>query len=288
MSAEGLSFAGLFLMFALGLRHGLDPDHIACIDGLTWHALNHSHAHAGWIGTLFALGHGLLVTLIAVVVSKLAMHFDPPGFVVTVFGWIPTLLLIMVGCLNLRLLLRTDRAYAPIGWKMSLIPARLRQQTSAWSVVVIGVLFATVFDTATQAAAWGYVASNKNGGAWAALLAGMTFTAGMMVTDTLDGRIICRIGRGIENPEAGRRVRRTLGWLIVAISFGVAVYNVTKVLSPEVELDDMAFSFTGAALVVVMLGIWAWSAKRTGCARTSVMPGLRKDAPPPPLTSRTS
>ena len=35
MSAEWLSVSGLVLMFALGLRHGLDPDHIACIDGLT-------------------------------------------------------------------------------------------------------------------------------------------------------------------------------------------------------------------------------------------------------------
>lgn len=82
-----------------------------------------------------------------------------------------------------------------------------------------------------------------------------------MVTDRLDGRIICRIGRGIDNPEAGRRVRRTLGWLIVAISFGVAAYKVAKVLLPEVKLDDMAFSFAGAALVAVMLVIWAWSAR---------------------------
>ena len=110
----------------------------------------------------------------------------------------------------------------------------------------------------------------------------------MMVTDTLDGRIICRIGRGIKNPEAGRRVRRTLGWLIVAISFGVAVYNVAKVLLPEVELDDMAFSFAGAALVVVMLGIWAWSARRARGAKAAAMPGLREDAPPTPLPSRTS
>ncbi|MDM0040332.1 hypothetical protein QTH89_10870 [Variovorax sp. J22G21] len=272
MSGDLVSVSGLMLMFVLGLRHGLDPDHIACIDGLTWRALNHSHSHAGWIGTLFALGHGLLVTLIAVVVSKLALHFDPPGFVAAILEWIPTALLVVVGCLNLRLLLRKGDAYAPTGWKMSLIPARLRQQTSAWSVVVIGVLFATVFDTATQAAAWGYVASNKSGGAWAALLAGLTFTAGMMVTDTLDGRIICRIGRGIDNPEAGRRVRRTLGWLIVAISFGVALYNVAKVLFPVVELDDMAFSLTGAALVLVMLGIWAWGARR---ARASLLMQLR-------------
>jgi hypothetical protein len=30
--------AGLALMRVLGLGHGLDPDHIACIDGLTWRA----------------------------------------------------------------------------------------------------------------------------------------------------------------------------------------------------------------------------------------------------------
>ena len=35
MQAELISYSGLVLMFVLGLRHGLDPDHIACIDGLT-------------------------------------------------------------------------------------------------------------------------------------------------------------------------------------------------------------------------------------------------------------
>jgi high-affinity nickel-transport protein len=261
MTTELISLSGLFLMFVLGLRHGLDPDHIACIDGLTWRAINHSHRHAGWIGTLFALGHGLLVTVIAVVVSRLALHFEPPALAVQIFGWVPTALLLVVGVLNLRLLLRRDGAYAPMGWKMSLIPGRLRRQSSAWSVIVIGVLFATVFDTATQAAAWGYVASNKGGGSWAALLAGMTFTAGMMVTDTLDGRIVCRIGRGLDGVESARRVRRTLGWLIVAISFGVALYNIAKAWLPQVELDDLAFSLTGGTLVLVMLAIWGWSVR---------------------------
>jgi hypothetical protein len=41
MDTDLVSFSGLVLMFVLGLRHGLDPDHIACIDGLTWRALRH-------------------------------------------------------------------------------------------------------------------------------------------------------------------------------------------------------------------------------------------------------
>ena len=57
-------------MLVLGLRHGLDPDHIACIDRLTWRAMQHGRHHGPWVGTLFAIGHGLLVTIVAVVFSE--------------------------------------------------------------------------------------------------------------------------------------------------------------------------------------------------------------------------
>lgn len=258
MEAELISFSGLVLMFVLGLRHGLDPDHIACIDGLTWRALNHEHQHAHWIGTLFAIGHGLLVTGIAVGVSQLTHSVSVPETVVTIFGWIPTALLLLVGTLNLRLLLRRDASFAPTGWKLKLIPQRLRNHSSPWAVVVIGVLFATVFDTATQASAWGYVASNKGGGLLAAFLAGLVFTLGMVITDTLDGRLICRISRGTDGQAAGRRFRRMLGWLIVAISYGVATYNIGKAWIPAIELDDLAFSLIGFSLIAVMFLIWAW------------------------------
>ena len=272
METELLSFSGLVLMFVLGLRHGLDPDHIACIDGLTWRALNHEHQHAHWIGTLFAIGHGLLVTGIAVGVSQFTRSLSVPDMVVTVFGWIPTALLLLVGTLNLRLLMRKDPSYVPTGWKLRLIPQRLRNHSSPWAVVVIGVLFATVFDTATQASAWGYVASNKGGGLMAAFLAGIVFTLGMVITDTLDGRLICRISRGTDGQAAGRRFRRTLGWLIVAISYGVAAYNVGKALIPAIELDEVAFSVTGFALMAVMFVIWAWVWRERRLLRHGVRP----------------
>jgi high-affinity nickel-transport protein len=263
MAAEMFSFSGLILMFVLGLRHGLDPDHIACIDGLTWRALSHAHdGHARWIGTLFAIGHGLLVTSIAVGVSRLARTVAVPDTVVQVFGWIPTALLLLVGTLNLRLLRRRDASFTPTGWKLRLIPQRLRDHSSPWAVVLIGVLFATVFDTATQASAWGYVASNKGGGMLAALGAGLVFTAGMIITDTLDGRLICRINRSTDGQAIGRRYRRALGWLIVGISYGVAAYNIVKALVPAIELDEVAYSLAGFSLVLVMIVILVWSGRR--------------------------
>jgi high-affinity nickel-transport protein len=258
MNTDLLAPSGLLLMFVLGLRHGLDPDHIACIDSLTWRALGHSHPHAGWVGTLFAVGHGLVVTGIAVLVGRVAPGVTLPAALVRFFDWVPTGLLVLVGVLNLRLLLRPDGVYAPTGWRSALIPRTLRGR-GAWSVVVIGVLFATVFDTATQAAAWGYVASSKDGGAWHALVAGLTFTAGMVLTDTVDGRIVCRIGRSLNGPAAAQKVRRVLGALVVAISFGVALYNIAKALLPGIELGDLAFSLVGGALVVLMLALSVWS-----------------------------
>lgn len=99
MDSELLSMTGLLLMFILGLRH--DPDHIACIDGLTWRALNHNHRNAPWVGTLFAVAHGLLVTVIAVGVSQLSQKVSVSDSVVQVFQWISTGLLVLVGSLNL-------------------------------------------------------------------------------------------------------------------------------------------------------------------------------------------
>jgi high-affinity nickel-transport protein len=258
MTTEIVSFTGFLLMFVLGLRHGLDPDHIACIDGLTWRTIEHDTRLAPWVGTLFALGHGLLVTVIAAGVSQLTHSVPIPDRVVEVFNWLPTALLIMVGTLNLRLLLRAGGAYQPTGWKMKLIPARLRNHSNPLAIVLIGVLFATVFDTATQASAWGYVATSK-GGIMAALSAGLLFTAGMLITDTLDSRLLCRIARRADGAEMSRRYRRNVGWLIVCLSYGVAGYNVAKAAMPEIEIDDTAYSLAGLLLLMILIAMWMWS-----------------------------
>lgn len=270
MHSEWISFTGLVLMFTLGLRHGLDPDHIACIDGLTWRALNHEQRHAHWIGTLFAIGHGLLVTTIAAGVSQIAHTVSVPDTVISVFNWVPTGLLLFVGCLNLKMLLENRQNFKPSGWKIKLIPHKLRNHTSPWAVVAIGVLFATVFDTATQASAWGYVAST-NGGLNAALASGIVFTLGMVITDTLDGRLICYVSRSTNAEMLGNRYRRILGWIIVALSFGVAGYNLLTAVIPQVELDDAAFSLTGAGLMAIMVVLLIWL-RYVQRKRTAVMP----------------
>ena len=49
----------LVLAFALGIRHGTDPDHLTAIDGLSRIRPRSTN------GVFFALGHGAIVTVLA-------------------------------------------------------------------------------------------------------------------------------------------------------------------------------------------------------------------------------
>src|SRR5258706_7038267 len=54
------------VVFLLGLKHGLDPDHLAAIDGLTRFNASRRPLLSRWPGLLFSAGHGVVVTAGAV------------------------------------------------------------------------------------------------------------------------------------------------------------------------------------------------------------------------------
>jgi high-affinity nickel-transport protein len=72
------SLSSLLLLFFLGLRYGLDQDHVAYMDGSSWRALNDNPKSALRVGPPFALGHGLLVTAIAIGVSLVTQQLSAP------------------------------------------------------------------------------------------------------------------------------------------------------------------------------------------------------------------
>jgi high-affinity nickel-transport protein len=274
MPSQIISESGLLLVLLLGLRHGLDPDHIACIDGLTWRAMQHGRRHGPWVGTLFAIGHGLLVTIIAVAVSQMGRVFNVPEGLAQLLQWAPTALLLLVAFLNLRPLLASPQS-APVNFKLRMMPAWLSNHAAPWGVVLTGALFAAMFDTVTQASAWGYVAGAADNRVLAALVAGMVFTLGMGITDTIDGRLLWRIGRATGRQQMAQKFRRILGWLVVAISCGVAAYNIGVALAPRLELDDAAFSAAGFSLVAVVAAMplmWSFHQRRLrrAASRSSV------------------
>src|SRR2546427_5991794 len=60
------------LVFVLGLKHGLDPDHLVAIDGFT------RSSRSRWCGLFFSLGHGVVVTLVGVAVALIATEWQAP------------------------------------------------------------------------------------------------------------------------------------------------------------------------------------------------------------------
>ncbi len=250
MAPEITSLYGVLLMLALGIRHGLDPDHIAIIDAMAYRCLERRPAVAPWVGTLFALGHGLTVTALAVLLSVITADFALAPAVIALLDWMPVLLLFGVGSCNLHALLASG-PYTPRGWKQHAMPKRLQRSEHPVSIFMVGVLFALVFDTATHAAAWGSVASGQAG--WPmALVVGLAFTAGMALTDTLDGRMVCRLMRQCD--AAGvQRYRRRVGWTVVALAYGVVGYSVASHLYPPMALNDASLSGAGVAMVALLL-----------------------------------
>lgn len=74
---ENLSL--IFFVFVLGLRHGLDADHLAFIDGQTRYNWRMGSPVARWVGTLFAFGHGGVVAIIAVILGMVMNDFYISG-----------------------------------------------------------------------------------------------------------------------------------------------------------------------------------------------------------------
>ena len=60
------------LVFVLGLKHGLDPDHLVAIDGFT-RSSNRAEMRR-WCGLFFSLGHGAVVTLVGVYLARVPAY----------------------------------------------------------------------------------------------------------------------------------------------------------------------------------------------------------------------
>jgi high-affinity nickel-transport protein len=221
-AVEALPASGLALFFVLGLRHGVEPDHIAAIDGMTLRALDRHEPHAPWTGSLFALGHGAAVAVLALAVSLLAASFTLPPLLAAITDWLPIALLALLGVWNLRALLAPG-AYRPASVRMRLMPAALRERTDLWSTVAIGLLFALVIDTLAHVSAWSVFATNR-GGWWAGLVAGLLFSGGMLIASTASSQLLCRVLGSARTDAATARFRRGIGWFVVILSFAVVLH----------------------------------------------------------------
>lgn len=270
MISADLPISGLTLFFLLGLRHGVEPDHIAAIDGMTLRALDRHEKHAPWTGTLFALGHGVAVGAIALAVSLLAASFRLPDGLVAIVNWVPVVLLLMLGLWNLRALLAPG-TYTPSSLRMRLVPSRLRERTDAVSTVAIGLLFALVVDTIAHVSAWSVFATHRGG--WpAGLAAGLLFSLGMLATTTIDSQLLCRVLRSASAETVALRYRRLVGWFVVILSFAVALQAAASLLAGGWSLFEEWAEWIGLASILLLPLLW-WRRRRAKAAAVAAVAG---------------
>lgn len=241
-----------FTVYALGLRHGADPDHLAAIDNVTRNSMERAPRFSRFVGTLFAGGHTVMVLAIAAIVGYLGTRFSAHGALIETIGtWISIVVLLAISAMNLRQLAsgQNDRVY---GVKNRLLPRALREGTSPWIAVPIGLLFGFGFETSSQIATYA-VAFAADAGVTGALIVGSTFCVGMICTDTLDSLFIHRI----VSYRSGSLplVTRVWIWSVTLFAVAVAAYELAQVLGWKPPVSDLTVSI---GLVSALCAVFVW------------------------------
>jgi nickel/cobalt transporter (NiCoT) family protein len=214
---SGVTIIGL----ALGMRHGTDPDHLAAIDGLARIRPRSTN------GIYFALGHGLVVMLLAVGIGHLLAER---------FAFVGPWTLLAIGAVNLWRLLRGVPPPSPPKRPVIAQP------------FVLGMLLAAGFETASQLSTL-ILAGQDN--PW---ILGVAFSSGMVLVDGLDGYLAASTQRLSTIGQTQARIAsKALGILVVIFSFGLGGAELLGV-----ELDGIAFPL-GLCLFVTVIGIRYWA-----------------------------
>jgi high-affinity nickel-transport protein len=256
---------GAFTVFALGLRHGADPDHLAAIDNLTRNSIDERPWLSRFCGALFAGGHSVMVLAIAALVGLLGTHLGRYGAQIEAAGtWISIVVLVLIAVLNLRQLRAGSTRLA--GVKTRLMPRFLREATSPWLAVPVGLLFGFGFETSSQVATYA-VAFGVNAGIAGALFVGATFCLGMLCTDTLDSVLVHRLVSDRSSLQFS--TMRVWIWSVTLVALTVAAYELAQVLGWQSPLPDI---YVSAAIVTSLILVFAYVFSRTRNERSIPVP----------------
>lgn len=248
MNSDLLSIAAL--AFVLGIRHGLDADHLACIDAITRHNSLSKPALSRYCGVLFSLGHGIVVLLIAAFVGSAAVSLYVPGWVADCGSIISISCLILLGVVNILALIHVpeDEPVQLIGIKTGALGS-LQKVGSPLAVMVVGLLFAISFDTISQAALFAVLGS-KYGGLSNALILGALFVFGMLLVDGINGFWISRVFAGAN--QMANRASRIMALLVGLFSLSIAGLGIAKCFCGDIELLSERYQLQlGLSLVAI-------------------------------------
>jgi high-affinity nickel-transport protein len=186
MLAELAGLAGVALV--LGIRHGLDADHLATVDALTRTHAQRGSGRAESSGLLFSAGHGIAVIAAATTIAALGQRAASPAWLQGSGSYIAVSALITLGSFNLWAALRASpgRSHSPISIKRWLALRLGGHLGGPFGIMGLGGLFAVSFDALAVATLFA-ASANALGTVWVASALGAIFALGMSTVDGLAG-----------------------------------------------------------------------------------------------------
>jgi high-affinity nickel-transport protein len=198
------------VIYALGLRHAVDADHIAAIDNVTRKLMQMKQRPVS-VGFFFALGHSLIVFVVAGIVAATAsalsrfQSFEDFGGIVSTLC--SALFLLAIAAMNIVIFASIYKSYRRVraggtyvdedldvllnnrGVLARLFRPLFKLVTKSRHMLLLGFLFGLGFDTATEVAMFGVAAAQAARGIpiEAILVFPVLFAAGMSLVDTTDG-----------------------------------------------------------------------------------------------------
>ncbi|GEM_PF-221309 len=248
---EWLSLLGM--VYTLGLKHGMDPDHLATIDGIARTNASRNEQLARWSGFLFSAGHGGIVILLAIGVSVINRQWQTPAWLDTLGAGISVGFLYALGLVNLYsvLVAPANEVVAAAGLKSRLL-GRFAQISHPALIVAVGALFALSFDTLSLVALFSLAASSMSGLGYSVLLAG-AFMLGMMTTDGVNGFWVAKLVT-----RADRRAlvaSRAMGFAIAGLSLLVGSYGLARFFFPAMASSTAESQLLLGCAAVAIIGL---------------------------------
>ncbi|HXT36515.1 MAG TPA: HoxN/HupN/NixA family nickel/cobalt transporter [Chloroflexota bacterium] len=196
--------------YGFGLRHAVDPDHIAAIDNTTRKLMQDGKRPVG-VGFFFSLGHSTVVfflsVLVAVSASLVKSHLKGWQSTGSQIGtWVSGSFLLLIAAINLIVLIDIFKTWRVVvrggtydqesledylnnrGLLARLFKPLLKVVSESWNMYPIGLLFGLGFDTASEVGLLGMSATASQNGMpiWYILVLPLLFVAGMALVDTTD------------------------------------------------------------------------------------------------------
>jgi nickel/cobalt transporter (NiCoT) family protein len=281
------------LAYSLGLRHGLDPDHIAAIDNVTRRLMQEGKRPVA-VGFFFALGHSAVVVVasagVALAAGAFAARFAGLREIGAVVGTSASaLFLFAIAAANLVVLRGVFRAFRRVraghalreeelenlvtqrGWLARVFRPMFRLVGRSWHLFPIGVLFALGFDTASAISLFGLsLQASHEASTWSVLVFPALFAAAMTLVDTADGILMLgAYGWAFVEPARKLFYNLTITLVSVVVALVIGAIEVLGLLANRLGGDgafwravtemNVNFATLGYAIVALFAGGWVGS-----------------------------